>query len=87
MADEFLKSFLTRFNEDAMQIQDLTPNVSFQSLLAGLKMGPFSDSLVSKPASNIFSSKCMVFCPTCILDPMVSFKDSTSLQVDSEQKN
>jgi len=46
-----LWTFLNRFNQEAIQIKDLSPTVSLHTIMTGLRAGPFADSLAWKPPS------------------------------------
>ena len=50
---ESLKSFMHRFNQEAMEIRDLSQEVSLHAILAGLRPGAFVDSLAMKPPRSM----------------------------------
>ncbi|XP_010693211.1 uncharacterized protein LOC104906190 [Beta vulgaris subsp. vulgaris] len=50
---EALKSFVKRFNLEALQIQDLNARVAFDAFIRGLRPGSFKFDLVKKNITNL----------------------------------
>ncbi|XP_052193735.1 uncharacterized protein LOC127802086 [Diospyros lotus] len=50
---EPLWAFMNRFFQEALQIKDLNPAISLHAIMAGLRVGPFVDSLARKPQQGI----------------------------------
>ncbi|XP_052176647.1 uncharacterized protein LOC127790951 [Diospyros lotus] len=50
---EPLRAFMNRFFQEALQIKDLNLAISLHAIMAGLRVGPFVDSLARKPPATL----------------------------------
>ncbi|KAL2250040.1 UNVERIFIED_CONTAM: hypothetical protein Sindi_2477700, partial [Sesamum indicum] len=51
--EETLKSFMGRFNNEILEVQDLRIDMMVSILIHGLKKGPFTSALARDPPSDV----------------------------------